>query len=174
MMQVAGKIAALLGLSLALASCGSGSSNLFSTSALDLFSTSSKASGDTQAAGGSTSDIECPGISVRTGAATLMIGSKMLAPGEYNLFIDLKPNAWTLVVSTQAAQKVYDAANTTELWGAANYTPAKDVVRAPMTLGTLPVSIDQLTWNFTDMTDTTGKLTIMWDKVVASTPFMIH
>jgi hypothetical protein len=87
MMQVAGKIAALLGLSLALASCGSGSSNLFSTSALDLFSTSSKASGDTQAAGGSTSDIECPGISVRTGAATLMIGSK---PGEEPSALDLR------------------------------------------------------------------------------------
>ena len=78
-MRLAGKIAALLGLSLGLVGCGSGSSNLFSTSALDLFSTSSKASGgdaQAQAAGGSTSDIECPGISVRTGAATLMIGSK--------------------------------------------------------------------------------------------------
>ncbi len=75
-MRVAGKIAALLGLSLGLAGCGSGSSNLFSTSALDLFSTSSKASGDTQAAGGSAPDVECPGVSVRTGAATLMIGSK--------------------------------------------------------------------------------------------------
>ena len=42
---LAGKIAAMLGLSLGLAGCGSGSSNLFSTSALDLFSTSSKASG---------------------------------------------------------------------------------------------------------------------------------
>lgn len=104
----------------------------------------------------------------------LMIGSKMLAPGEYNLLIDLKPNAWTLVVSTQSYQKTYDAANKTDLWGGFNYTPASDVVRAPMTLGTLPFSIDQLTWDFTDMNDTGGKLTIMWDKVVASTPFMIH
>ena len=49
-MRLAGKIAALLGLSLGLVGCGSGSSNLFSTSALDLFSTSSKASGgDAQA-----------------------------------------------------------------------------------------------------------------------------
>jgi ABC-type glycerol-3-phosphate transport system substrate-binding protein len=70
-MRVAGKIA-LLGLSLGLAGCGSGSSNLFSSSALDLFSTSSKASGDTQAEGASAPDIECPGVSVRTGAATLM------------------------------------------------------------------------------------------------------
>jgi hypothetical protein len=75
-MRVNGAFAALLGLLLALAGCGSGSSNLFSTSALDLFSTSSKASGDTQTAEGSTADIECPGITVRTGAATLMIGTK--------------------------------------------------------------------------------------------------
>jgi len=85
-MRVAGKIA-LLGLSLGLAGCGSGSSNLFSSSALDLFSTSSKASGDTQAEGASAPDIECPGVSVRTGAATLMVGSK---PGEDPAAMDLR------------------------------------------------------------------------------------
>ena len=69
---------ALVGLPLLLAGCGS--TNLFSSSALDLFSTSSKATtGDSNAGGGSTTDVECPGVEVRTGAATLMIGSK---PGE--------------------------------------------------------------------------------------------
>ena len=33
-----------------------------------------------------------------------------------------------------------------------------------MTLETLPFSVEQLTWAFTDMTDAGGKLTIMWDK----------
>jgi len=71
-------VTALLGLSLVLAGCGS--SNLFSASPLDLFSTSSKATtGDTETASGSATDVECPSINVRTGAATLMIGSK---PGE--------------------------------------------------------------------------------------------
>ena len=55
--------------------------------ALFWISTSSKASGDTQAAGGSAPDVECPGISVRTGAATLMIGSK---PGEEPSALDLR------------------------------------------------------------------------------------
>src|SRR6185369_3747755 len=87
-MRVAGKIAALLGLALGLAGCGSGSSNLFSSSALDLFSTSSKASSDAQAAGESAPDIECPGVSVRTGAATLMIGSK--SGGEEPTALDLR------------------------------------------------------------------------------------
>jgi hypothetical protein len=88
-MRVAGKIA-LLGLSMGLASCGSGSSNLFSSSALDLFSTSSKASADTQVAGEPAPDIECPGVSVRTGAATLMVGSK---PGEEPSALDLRYQA---------------------------------------------------------------------------------
>src|SRR5512143_3370304 len=70
-------VTALLGFSLVLAGCGS--SNLFSTSALDLFSTSSKATtGDTES-GTAATDVECPSVNVRTGAATMMIGSK---PGE--------------------------------------------------------------------------------------------
>jgi len=42
-----------------------------------------------------------------------------------------------------------------------------------MTLGTLPFSAEQLSWAFTDMSDAGGKLTIMWDKVVASVPFKV-
>ena len=65
---------------LALGLAGCSSTNVFSTSALDLFSTSSKAtSGDAGAAADPNADVECPGIEVRSGAATLMIGSK---PGE--------------------------------------------------------------------------------------------
>jgi hypothetical protein len=74
-MRSAAAIMALIGLSLVLAGCG-GSGNLFSGSALDLFNTSSKA---TEAGNESATDVECPNVSVRTGAATLMIGSK---PGE--------------------------------------------------------------------------------------------
>jgi hypothetical protein len=42
-----------------------------------------------------------------------------------------------------------------------------------MTLSTLPFSVDQLTWNFVDMTETGGKLAIMWDKTAAMTPFTV-
>src|SRR5512147_1785920 len=71
-------VTAVLGLSLVLAGCGS--SNLFNTSALDLFSTSSKATtGDTETGTESATNVECPSVNVRTGAATLMIGSK---PGD--------------------------------------------------------------------------------------------
>ncbi len=103
----------------------------------------------------------------------LVINGKTVAPGTYTMFIDLKPNNWTLIVSNWKAQVNYDPKNTTELFGAYGYTPDKDVVRAPMTLGTLPFAVDQLTWAFTDMSDAGGKLTLMWDKQVASVPFRV-
>jgi hypothetical protein len=103
----------------------------------------------------------------------LVINGKTLAPGSYDLFIDLKPQHWTLIVSTWPVQERYDPKNKDALWGAFGYTPDKDVVRAPMTLDTLPMSIDELTWAFTDMTASGGKLTIMWDKNVASVPFTV-
>ena len=42
-----------------------------------------------------------------------------------------------------------------------------------MTMGTLPFALDQLAWEITDMSDAGGKLTIMWDNVVASVPFKV-
>jgi len=103
----------------------------------------------------------------------LIIGGKTVAPGEYSLFIELKPNNWTLIVSSWAVQTTFDEKNTTALWGSYGYTPAKDIVRIPMTVSQLPVAIEQLTWAFTDMSDAGGKLTLMWDKVIASAPFTI-
>ena len=72
---------ALAALALALGGCGT--TDLLKSSPLDFFSSSSKATNDAAAPGGtanvSADDIECPDVRVRTGAATLMIGSK---PGE--------------------------------------------------------------------------------------------
>jgi hypothetical protein len=69
---------------LALAGCGSAStSSVFSTSPLDLFKSSSKASATSaNAAAGAPevdTDINCPGVQIRNGASTLIIGSK---PGD--------------------------------------------------------------------------------------------
>jgi hypothetical protein len=104
----------------------------------------------------------------------LVIQGQTVAPGEYSLFIDLKPEHWTLIVSNWAAQSAHDPKNKDALWGAFNYTADKDVVRAPMTLSTLPVSVDELTWAFTNMSDRGGGLTLMWDRVVATTPFAVR
>ena len=103
--------------------------------------------------------------------ATLMFGDKKIAPGEYSLFVDLKPNQWTLIVSTWAAQAKFDPQDKTALWGAYGYTPDKDVARVPMKLDSLPFGVEQLTWSFLDMTSTGGRVAIMWSKTMASTPF---
>jgi hypothetical protein len=107
----------------------------------------------------------------------IVVNGKTIAPGTYTMFIDLKPNAWTLIISNWRAAARFDPNNdaqkTGEVFGAYGYSPEKDVVRAPMTLGTLPFSVDQLTWSFTDMIDTGGRMTIMWDKTMASVPFRV-
>ena len=103
----------------------------------------------------------------------LVVNGKTVPAGEYSLFIDLKPNSWTLIVSRWAAQTQFDPSNKKALWGAFDYTPDKDVVRAPMKLDTLPFAVDQLTWSFTDMSETAGKVAIMWDKMMASVPFTV-
>ena len=103
----------------------------------------------------------------------LVIAGKTVAPGTYTVFIDLKPNNWTLIVSNWKAQTRYDPNNKAELWGAYNYTPDKDVVRAKMTLETVPHSHEQLTWEFLDMTDTGGSLALVWGKQLAWVPFTV-
>jgi hypothetical protein len=105
--------------------------------------------------------------------APLVIGGKTVAPGTYTVFIDLKENNWTLVISTWGAQTKYDPNDKAALWGAYNYTPDKDVLRAPMKLETLPHSIEALSWEFLDMTDTGGTLAIAWGKTMASVGFKV-
>jgi hypothetical protein len=102
----------------------------------------------------------------------VVIAGKTIAPGEYTMFIDLKPNAWTLIVSRWAASPVFPGTKDA-LFGAFDYTPDKDVVRTPMKLETMASSVEQLTWNFADMTDAGGRLVLTWDKVMASAPFTV-
>ena len=104
----------------------------------------------------------------------LEIGGKVVAPGEYSLFVELKSEKeWTLIVSSHAAQQKYDANNKTALWGAYNYTPDKDVTRAAMKVETIPFSVDQLSWGFTDVGEQSGTLRLWFDKMMASVPFKV-
>jgi hypothetical protein len=103
----------------------------------------------------------------------LQIGGKSVPAGEYSAFIDLKENNWTFILSSWAAQQKYDPNNKAELWGSYEYTPDKDVARAPMTLAKLPFVVDQLAWEFVDMSQSGGKLAIMWENVVATVPFTV-
>jgi hypothetical protein len=103
----------------------------------------------------------------------LIMKGKTIAPGEYSVFIDLKENNWTLVLSSWPAQTHFDPSNKEALWGAYNYTSDKDVVRAPMKLETLPHATEQLTWEFVDVTDAGGAMAIRWDKIMASVLFIV-
>ena len=101
----------------------------------------------------------------------LVFGTTTVPAGEYSVFIELNsPAQWTFIVTTWA-QARFGAPVSEGLYGAFNYTPEKDVARAPMRVDTLPYKVEQLTWEFTDMTATGGRMAIMWDKTMGSVPF---
>jgi hypothetical protein len=104
----------------------------------------------------------------------LVFNGTRVPPGSYTVFVDLKPKNWTFILSTVPVQtESFDPSNKAAVWGAYGYTPEKDVVRAPMSLEQSRFAIEQLTWNFADVSDTRGTLTLSWDKQLASVSFDI-
>ncbi len=104
----------------------------------------------------------------------LTIGGKTVPAGEYSLFINLKSAAeWELILSEWGAMEIFSRDDKDNLWGAYGYTPDKDVVRASMTVSTLPSSVDQLTLGFADVTEQGGKLTVWWDDTTSSIDFSV-
>jgi hypothetical protein len=102
----------------------------------------------------------------------LLIGTTTVPAGEYSLFIELNsPTRWTFIVSSWAQAPRFSAPITEGLYGAFNYTPEKDVARAPMRVDALQYQVEQLTWEFIDMTATGGRMAIRWDKTMGSVPF---
>ena len=98
----------------------------------------------------------------------LQIGNGTIQPGVYNVFADLKATGWTLVLNTQPRQPKYDPNDKVLLYGAYNYDARQDVLRAPMTVKTVPESVEQLTIGFVNATVSGATLTVAWDKTVAS------
>lgn len=98
----------------------------------------------------------------------LQIGGKTIAPGTYNVFVDLKPGNWTLVLSTQPVQEKFDPTDTVRLSGATNYDPKFDVLRAPMTVRAGGESVEQFTIGFVNVTETTATLVMSWEKTAAT------
>jgi hypothetical protein len=103
----------------------------------------------------------------------LVIGGKTLAPGIYNVFVDLKPGAWTLVLSNQARQPKYDPDDKVKLFGAYNYDPKFDVARAAMQVETVDYRLEQFTITFLAVSDTTVMLAMVWENVAATAPIEI-
>jgi hypothetical protein len=102
----------------------------------------------------------------------LVIGRTTVPAGEYSLFIEFKsPKEWTFIVSSWAQAPRFNSPITEGLYGAFGYTAEKDVTRAPMRVDALPYKVEQLTWEFVDMTAEGGRMAVMWDKTMASVPF---
>src|SRR5688572_9501566 len=77
-----------------------------------------------------------------TTQASLTFGKTTLKPGIYNVFVDLKEGAWSLVLTTQGVQPKYDPNDKVLLYGAYNYDPKFDVLRVPMNMIPLDLSIE--------------------------------
>ncbi len=104
----------------------------------------------------------------------LTIGGKTVPAGEYSLFIELKsPKEWTFIVSSWAAAQKFNEASKDALYGAFEYTPAKDVARAAMKVEAMPFRTEQLTWEFLDVTDAGGRMAVIWDRNMASVAFSV-
>ena len=103
----------------------------------------------------------------------LVIAGKTVPAGEYSVFVDLKEGAWTLILSTQPFQQKYDPNDKTSTWGSFGYEPKFDVARVPMKTAAAPVSIEQFTIGFVDVTAQGGTLSLWWDKTVATAPFTV-
>jgi hypothetical protein len=98
----------------------------------------------------------------------LQIGGKAIAPGIYNVFVDLKPGNWTLVLTNQPVQETFDPNDKVRLSGATNYDPKFDLLRAPMTVRASDASVEQFTIGFTNVTDAGATMTMAWEKTVAT------
>lgn len=103
-----------------------------------------------------------------TTQAPLQIGDKTVAPGVYNVFVDLKAGQWTLVLNTQPVQPKFDPNDKVRLSGATNYDAKFDILRVPMTVASRADSLEQFTIAFANVTTNTARLIMSWEKTVAS------
>jgi len=98
----------------------------------------------------------------------LQVGGKTLGPGVYNVFVDLKPGNWTLVLTNQPVQEKFDPTDKVRLSGATNYDPKFDLLRAPMSVRAADASVEQFNIGFSNVTDAGATLYLAWEKTVAT------
>ncbi len=105
----------------------------------------------------------------------LEFGGTAVPAGEYSLFVELNgADDWQLIVSNHEAQQNYDPNNKEALWGAYGYNQEQDVARAAMTVQPpIGFSMDELTWYFTDVTETGFVLNLIWEQTTAAAAFTV-
>ncbi len=102
----------------------------------------------------------------------LIIGGEHLPAGEYSFYIDLAENEWTLILSNHIVRPDFRSEEP-GLWGSFGYMEEMDELRAPMALNEAPMSFDQLTIAFLDMTQEGGTLAVMWEDIMATVKFSV-
>jgi len=105
--------------------------------------------------------------------APLAFGGKVLEPGEYSVFVDLKPAVWTLIFSKQPHQQKYDPNDKLSTWGSSNYDRAHDVLRVRMAVVPNRHSVDEFTIGFINMTRRGGTLAMWWERTMATASFTV-
>ena len=114
-------------------------------------------------------------VTTRLRSEYVIFGNTTVPAGEHTLFIELKsPAEWTLVVSGWRASPTFtpeDKQNT--IYGAFGYTPDRDLVRVAMKVDALPYRVEELAWEFLEMTTDSGRIAIRWDRSMASAPFRV-
>ena len=105
----------------------------------------------------------------------LKFGDTTVPAGEYSLFIDLGgPTNWTLLISKQPAMASFNRDKVgAETWGAYGYDEKQVVAKVPMQVDALEPVMDQLTWLFSNVSESGGTLVIAWDQTVAAAPFTV-
>jgi len=109
----------------------------------------------------------------------LMIGGKTVAPGVYNVFVDLASGAWTLILTNQPRQPKFDPNDKVNLYGATNYDPKFDVARVSMTVeqregpANMLHPLEQFTISFLTVSDRMLMLAMAWDRTVATAPIEV-
>lgn len=103
-----------------------------------------------------------------TTQAPLTVGGKRLEPGVYNVFVELKPGNWTLVLTNQPRQPKYDPNDKTNLYGAYNYDPKFEVARVPMQVDSVDYSLEQFTIAVVNVTDSGFGLALAWENTVGT------
>jgi hypothetical protein len=108
-----------------------------------------------------------------TTQAALDFGGTTVQPGVYNVLVDLKPEGWTMILSTQPVQAQFNPEDKVNLYGGINYDPKFDVLRVPMVVDTLPVKFEQFTIDFGDVTTSGGTLMMFWETTGAFVNFAV-
>ena len=101
----------------------------------------------------------------------LMVGDKTIPPGEYSLFVDLKLPAWTLIVSTWAAQEQVRSEQQGRALGRLQLHGRQGRGARLDEAGQAAVRRRSADVDVPRHEEDGGRIALMWGNTLASTPF---